>query len=308
MIREVAIFITRECNLECQFCQVRKIRRTRTLNVDQWHEVFKKVKELNPELVVVYGGEPLLRQDILEILDRLHEVKLPYTLISNSTLLDENLAKRLVNHGLNSFTASIDYPQGMDDLRSKQSWRALNLMKDLGVEDVTGNMIIYRKNYKYIPSLIDALDKLDIWSILGLCQFPRDENDNVFSYRCWDSENVFKDEDIKGLKDIAGRVMSMGKEGFLIHNIPQYIKLIPYYAKPDNRFKWHCSRPCYLTIDEDGTLMACPDFRGTVERFDILNFDLVGYENIWRSDVSQCPGCFFSHQFQAELGGIIKHG
>lgn len=307
MIDEVACFVTRECNLKCKFCKVRQIKRSRTLLSDEWFEIFKKIKEFNPKIVVIYGGEPLLRKDIFDILDGLNDVNLPYTLISNSTLLDENVAKKLVDHGLESFTASIDFPFAFNDFRSRHSWKALNIMKSLGVKDVTGNIIVYRKNYRYVPMLVDELNARGMWSIVGLCQFPRDENDNIFSYRCWDEDNVFREEDVKGLKKVSNKLVDMKDEGFLIHNVHTYLERFSYFASPKNRFLWHCSEPCYMTIDEDGTLMACPDIRGNVEKLNLLELDLAEYEKVWYSDVSKCPGCFYNHQFQAEAGGVIKH-
>lgn len=102
---------TNRCNLRCPFCETGKGRRGRPggcLSADRFRAMFEAVRR-DLFLVNLYNwGEPLLNQDIFDIIRMVHDGGVASSLSSNMNLVDEEKAGRLVEAGLDYLIASID--------------------------------------------------------------------------------------------------------------------------------------------------------------------------------------------------------
>ena len=83
----VAIQLTKKCNLDCKFCFRRK--NFKEANKKQLQKVISKIIELDPEKVVLSGGEPILLPHIKEILIQFKEGGIKTILQSNCMQLKE---------------------------------------------------------------------------------------------------------------------------------------------------------------------------------------------------------------------------
>lgn len=65
--------VTGRCNLQCEFCTMNSgphVSTKNDLNIDEIRNVLiPELLKVNPRKIVITGGEPLMRRDILEILD-----------------------------------------------------------------------------------------------------------------------------------------------------------------------------------------------------------------------------------------------
>ena len=61
--------ITGKCNLKCKGCYAQGLRRASVaeLTMARWHGIFAEARELGVSLIMVAGGEPLMRPEILEV-------------------------------------------------------------------------------------------------------------------------------------------------------------------------------------------------------------------------------------------------
>ena len=94
--QHMSVELTSECNLECLYCYRESgPHRTDWLSGDQLIGVLKRLAEKGLRSVEITGGEPLLHPDFDEILefcvDTFHQI----ALLTNGTLIDERIAKRL---------------------------------------------------------------------------------------------------------------------------------------------------------------------------------------------------------------------
>ncbi len=83
--------VTSKCNLECDYCISQGIDHRDVLNTAQWQELLPKYLKLGFEHIILGGGEPLLREDIGEIVQMIKNLPglKTITLNSNGSLISK---------------------------------------------------------------------------------------------------------------------------------------------------------------------------------------------------------------------------
>lgn len=94
--QEVWLSVTSKCNLHCITCfkdknQIRK----KDMSKEKLLNIIDEIKELGVGYIVVSGGEPFMRPDILDILERIASLDIMTLIITNGTLINKEIAKRL---------------------------------------------------------------------------------------------------------------------------------------------------------------------------------------------------------------------
>lgn len=85
--------ITSECNLHCSGCYSRANKACLDdeamgqLTAEEWQGIFKEAKDLGISFVLLAGGEPTMRRDVIEMAGDIPEIIFP--IFTNGTLLDE---------------------------------------------------------------------------------------------------------------------------------------------------------------------------------------------------------------------------
>jgi radical SAM protein with 4Fe4S-binding SPASM domain len=104
------IAVTYRCNLGCEFCYVGDKEYPELNTSDLKKIIFKIYNEARVPSVSFTGGEPLLRKDIVSIVEYAHRIGLWTNLITNGALLNEGLVKELKGAGLQSAQVSLEGP------------------------------------------------------------------------------------------------------------------------------------------------------------------------------------------------------
>lgn len=87
--------ITNGCNLHCKGCYARAHHRPATSELpgSRWAELFREAKELGISVIMLAGGEPLTRPEILELTRDFPEIIFP--VFTNGLLIDKPLLLEL---------------------------------------------------------------------------------------------------------------------------------------------------------------------------------------------------------------------
>jgi MoaA/NifB/PqqE/SkfB family radical SAM enzyme len=108
----VSIEVTKRCNARCDFCDYWKIT-----DRDELTDFTDVVRRYDPLLVVFTGGEPMLRRDLVPIIQSIKE--LPgfryLTLLTHGGFLSQQKIKELVAAGINQINISMNYPDARQD-------------------------------------------------------------------------------------------------------------------------------------------------------------------------------------------------
>lgn len=130
---------TRRCNLNCTHCGATKERYDKELSKDEIKEVIKQLADIKVRFFAVTGGEPLLRQDLFEILAYAVNLGIKVEIATNGFLIDENIAKMIKDTNVASIQVSLD---GVESTHNKirgnelSYQKAVNAIKLLREEDI----------------------------------------------------------------------------------------------------------------------------------------------------------------------------
>ncbi|MDD5529483.1 MAG: radical SAM protein [bacterium] len=87
--------ITGRCNLKCKGCYA-KINckpSTKEMSTEQWGKIVEQAKELGISIILLAGGEPFIKKEILNITKRFPEIIFP--VFTNGLLLNEEIIMEL---------------------------------------------------------------------------------------------------------------------------------------------------------------------------------------------------------------------
>jgi MoaA/NifB/PqqE/SkfB family radical SAM enzyme len=108
----VSIEVTKRCNARCDFCDYWKIT-----DRDEMADFTDVVRRFDPLVVVLTGGEPMLRRDLGDIVRSLRA--LPgfryITLLTHGGFLSEERVRQVVEAGVNQVNVSLNYPDARQD-------------------------------------------------------------------------------------------------------------------------------------------------------------------------------------------------
>ena len=163
--------ITGRCNLKCPHCYMDSTEGllSQELTTDEARLVIDELTYLNRNLMLVLsGGEPMLRDDIYEIISYAREGGFIVVMGSNGTLIKEEGLRLLKEAGLMGLGISIDFiePSRHDAFRGmngawEQAFYVLRRAKELGIEtqmDVT----LTDQNYQDIERFVELGAELSL--------------------------------------------------------------------------------------------------------------------------------------------------
>jgi len=142
-LRLVAWEITRKCNLNCVHCRAGAERGPYPgeLSTAKCREVLEEIREVGTPIVILTGGEPLLREDAFDLAQTGTDLGLRMVLATNGTLLRPELVERMKDSGIKRVSISIDGADARqhDDFRKvpgayRRALAGIELLKAGGLE------------------------------------------------------------------------------------------------------------------------------------------------------------------------------
>ena len=119
MLKRAYIEITNICNLRCNFCPGTK-RSSRSMSIDEFTSVARKLQGTVKYLYLHVMGEPLLHENLTDFLDIAGELGFRVCLTTNGTLLGRRGHQLLSHAALHKVSVSLHSMEGngVDDLHA----------------------------------------------------------------------------------------------------------------------------------------------------------------------------------------------
>jgi MoaA/NifB/PqqE/SkfB family radical SAM enzyme len=251
----VSFEVTHSCSCNCRHCDHggRLKKETRLTSAD-YHRL---ERELSPALLQLSGGEPTLREDLVEIVRAVKEdTGLPYLIVvSNGSNLTEDLYRECLETGVNQFSISLDFPdERHDDFRR------------------------YKGLFHHLSSLIPRLTALGgsvvmntaitRWNLpyLEECYLKAREWGANISYSAYTSKrtgdpeyDISQPEDLELLKKSVDRLLELKhSEGWIVNSDWTLSGTYEFFEKGSMP---GCKAGLrYLVVNPDGSMRPCSMF------------------------------------------------
>lgn len=317
-VRIVNWILTRKCNIACEYCAIVRDYKMKPYSYPDMNHYIKNemptevvintlaaFKVHNPDTFhILYGGEPLLRPDLPEIINYCNENEIFYTIITNNTPQIQPLIKKLFDKVgyIEGFTSSVDPifndAEVSDDDRVRKSIEGLRRLKEIQgagkVKDVVAEITVMNHNKEYLHSLIKELSDDEIYSDITFVDIAKTP--------FYDFSNIHNTDALVqptyALAEILAEIIR--DQSLYVHMkdilIPRMFDTLPSNFDCKLQDGLH-----NLTIDADGSIRLCLRIRGMAtpmwdvsKLFDKTQPELISksvYDAIVNDKVQMCKLC-----------------
>ncbi len=140
--------VTYRCNERCEHCYLEHDGENE-LKTEEIYNYLSQFAEAGVFFLTISGGEPLLRRDCFEIIERARELKFNVKLKTNAVLIREKEAERLREAGVEQVQVSIyshraEVHDGITKLPGslERSMRGISLMRAAGIKVTLANVLM----------------------------------------------------------------------------------------------------------------------------------------------------------------------
>lgn len=159
--QEISLALTAQCNLRCRHCIAESERdRQEYYDTEQMYAILDKIIKVQPQNLILTGGEPMVRKDFFQLLAYIRErYDGKITLMTNGTLIEETNVKVLIET-INNIDISID---GADEESCKvvrgagvfqKVVSAVKLLQEYGMNNISLSMVLSGNNKYYVRDFL----------------------------------------------------------------------------------------------------------------------------------------------------------
>jgi heme b synthase len=169
ILRIVAWEVTRSCNLNCVHCRASSNfgPYPQELDTVKAMEVLEQIREVGKPIIILTGGEPLLRKDIFALADYGTKKGLRMVLATNGTLITPDITEKITESGIKRVSISLDgaTKESHDTFRQvngafDRAMKGVSYLKDQGIEFQI-NTTITSHNLSELEGILDLAVRLE---------------------------------------------------------------------------------------------------------------------------------------------------
>jgi len=248
--------LTYRCPLQCPYCSnpLDYAQHKNELSTQEWCDVFDQARQMGAVQLGFSGGEPLVRQDLEQLVAHAHQQGFYTNLITSGMGLNEQRIAQLKQAGLDhiqiSFQASD--PVVNDALAGskhafEQKYEMCRLVKQYDYPMVL-NFVIHRHNIDQIEQIIELCLELNADTVeLAICQF--------YGWAFLNRQGLLPTQE---QLTRAEQVTNVYREKLRQQNHPcKLIFVVPDYYEERPKACMNGWGKIFFTVTPDGTALPC---------------------------------------------------
>ncbi|MBE0479440.1 MAG: radical SAM protein [Dehalococcoidia bacterium] len=321
-LRLIAWEITRSCNLLCAHCRASSTAEHAPgeFSTSECFSVIDNIVEVGRPIVILTGGEPLLRRDFFEIAKYATREGLRVAVGTNGTLITKRVAARLKEVPISRVGVSLDFPSanlqdrfrgmpGAYDAALKGAKNAINA----GI-DVQFNCTVTKLNVSYLEDLLALALELRAVAFHPFMLVPTGRGKNLAP------QELEPIEYERVLNWIFDKQIELGSRIFFKPtDVPHYMRILAQRNHPDNKIMRRASQPEMNVLTRGclaGTGFCFISHTGRVQGCGYLdveagNLRAQDFADVWRNsplfnrlrDISRIKGKCGVCEYKAICGG-----
>ena len=315
------VLVTYRCNAHCMMCDlVNRAKQKRELTTEEFKTMIDDLDALGCNTIGYTGGEPLLREDIFEILTYTRNKGIASHLSTNGYLMDEEMTKKVLDTGLSAIAISLDAAN--EDTHALVRGHKGGLAK---VERAVKNIVKLRKehNPKVSLTLGAIISHQNLDQYLRIIEMAREWGADNFMVQSLQTMAIFddkekredklviKEEELEKFDSVIEQVIELKLKDTFIDNSLNYLKMFKDFYR-GKKVPLKCfSGYAYTFIGPDGDVFPCWDY---IERnIPIGNITETRLKEFWYSEkydqtrmsLKHCGNCSF--HCHTELNLLFRH-
>jgi len=290
-----AVELTYRCNHRCIFCscpwESDALVREQELSLDEWKRAFGEIRRRGTRIVSFSGGEPMLRNDLLGIIDAARREGIQPCLISNGRAMDGKMLKEL---GRRRVRLSISVP-GIETFEQQTGYDGVEHVMGLfraarerGMK-VTANIAVTKIN---LPELYETI----AYSLINGASYILLNRFLPGGRGLENSRFLLDKSEINEMLRIAEEVLSKaGVRGHMGTELPYCAVEVPDILKSLG-VSYQCgAAKSFYVVDPSGYVRVC---NHSEQRLcSVFNLDELEHNDYWNLFVTRdyrpqmCAGC-----------------
>lgn len=185
-LRMIAWEVTRACNLDCVHCRAAAINEPPPgeWTTDEAKRFLDQVRSFANPVIILTGGDPMMRSDIWEIAAHGKEIGLRMVMSPNGTLITPESAEKMKEVGIMRVSISLDgsSPEVHDAFRRVKgafegALRGINYLKEAGI-GFQINTTVTKHNINDLENMLKLVQDIgaEAWHVFLLVPTGRAEN------------------------------------------------------------------------------------------------------------------------------------
>ncbi len=161
--------ITNKCNFKCKHCysSATQDEGAEEFSFEMVKKVIDDLGDMRVPVILLSGGEPLMREDLFEIIEYITNKGIKVSLSTNGSLITKEIAKKLKDLGISYVGISLDGNQKTNDYfrgiegAYDQIIKGIENCKAVG-QKVGLRFTLQKKNYKEVKDILSLIENMDI--------------------------------------------------------------------------------------------------------------------------------------------------
>ena len=270
----IYISLSHNCTYNCQMCAVVKILKGYELPTEVVRKTLDEISQWNRDCVIMFtGGEAFLRDDIFELIDYSAGKNLKTEVVSNGSLIGEELAQKIIVSKLNNIAISLDAARESthDRIREKGSFKkTINAIENLTrIKKKIGNgpqisvwTTIMKENVRELFDIVEIAKDLGVECLVyHPVIVAQDDMQNT-------SPNApfwIRGENLNILKEQIDKITDyQTKHGLVSFSHDPYLWL-EHFEKGVAKKDWKCNPFVFINIGPDGEVRSCGSSFGNIK-------------------------------------------
>ena len=286
--RFASLFVTRKCNCRCPYCKS-ITQPFEDIPLQKWKAVIDRLHAWGVRIFSLTGGEPLVRPDILEIVDYISNNKKSIAwMISNFKSMDQSMIDKLQLAGLHFLTCSLDSLQGEGEKSNESALDLLVYAKRKGIVASTLTVATC-ENIDQVSGIAKEVVSRGILFDMGLFQHVG----GAFS----PADKKLKPQSMSQVKELLEFLKNLKiKTGLVSPSLRYLNEDLSLY----DTMGWKCpaDRDLFLVVNNNGWLMPCQEYASDVDVLEIKDLADPKWRSVKHDTVMACNGCFYGCYYQ----------
>jgi len=285
--------ITSKCDCMCATCRYWTLGERDEMTMNEVCKMLDEARSAGMTDYIVWGGEPLLRSDLPQVVKHANSIGLDVTLLTNGSRLADRIEE--IAGELYGIIVSIDHPEPKmhDKLRRQngifdKAVEGIKLAKSFEQLNIFINCVISKANVDQLEEMVKLAERLDVKITFEMMEVVKGYNERLA---------LSREETTSAMQ----KLIHLKEEGRPIANS------IAYFESVGNHSGYVCHVPKVLvTVEWDGKVRVCSTIAEEAKpkgNFELGNVKLEPLSKIFKSEeyekyvkaAERCCKCYLSY-------------